>query len=288
MNKVNSHESVINVSIHSLKPFEDFPFGLHEDDSMAELVSSIKHSGVTTPLIVIPSDDGGFEIISGHRRKKAAELAGLTELPVLIKHYSREEAIISMVDSNIQRDTILPSEKAKAYKMKFDAYKIKEGRPMNGEERSESNRTIDEVAKNSPDKARTIQRYIKLLDLIPEIMEMVDKKELGMTSAVELAYLTPEEQRTTLTSIETEGAPSLSQAQKIHRLSEKKQVSDDSVFEIMCKPKKAEENSYLKIPIDSLYKYFSKKLTPDEIKERLFAILERELKRAIAKRNQER
>lgn len=275
MSKKITREAVTNVSIQSLKKFENYPFEVREDEKMAELVSSIRKNGVISPLTVLPTEDGNYEILSGHRRKRACELAGINEVPIIIKHLNRDEAIIMMVDSNIQREEILPSEKARAYAMKYEALKRKEGRPSLNESNSTSPMTTRElIAMNAPEGARTIQRYIKLCNLIPELMKMVDNKNLGISSATELAFLSEEEQRTVLTSIETEGSPSLSQAQRIRRLSADKLLDEDSVFDIMKEQKKP-DNYNVVIPMNKLLKYFPKAASPKEIEEKLLSLCER-------------
>ncbi len=284
MNNNKIKEAVITLPVISLKPFENYPFLIRENENMAELVSSIKESGITTPLTVIPSDDGSFEIISGHRRKRAAELAGLTEVPAIIKHYDREEAIVVMVDSNIHRDYLLPSEKAKAYAMKNEALKRKRGRPTLDEaENKEKGRARELTAKGTGMSCSTVERYIGLNRLIPEIMTMVDSGKLGITSGFELSHLTPEEQQTAFRSIETEGSPSLSQAQKIRQLSKDGKLNDDTVFEIMCHPKKSESFNVI-IPMEKLKKYFPRAASPKEIEEKLLALCERLYQQQMAKK----
>ena len=270
-----NNDAIINVPIKSLRKFENYPFLIHEDESMAELVKSIKENGVLTPLNVLPTDDGKFEIISGHRRKRACELAGITELPVIVKHLSRDDAIIQMVDSNIQREKLLPSELAKAYSMRYEAIKRKRGRP-----------TIDDSSDKEKGKARkiiadkfsvsdtTVDRYRKMNSLIPEIMDLVDKNKLGLSSAYELAFLSPDEQKTVLTSIETEGAPSRSQALRLKKLSKEGNFNDDTAFTIMQEQKKPESFNVI-IPYEKISKYFSKNCSPAEIAERLLALCER-------------
>ena len=190
-----SKEAVCRVPVNSLKNFKDFPFRILEDESMAELVSSVKEFGVITPLTVIPADDGSFEIISGHRRKRACQLAGISEVPVIIKHLSRDKAIILMVDSNLQRESLLPSEKARAYKMRNDAIKRSVGRPSVDEQgESEPGKTIDRMAENAGESATKIQRYIRFNNLVPELLDYVDARKLGEMVAYHLSFLSPEEQ----------------------------------------------------------------------------------------------
>ena len=282
--KLKLQQAVKDVPLKSLKPFENFPFKVRDDEEMADLVSSVKEYGVVTPLIVVPDDDGRFEIISGHRRKRACELAGIEKVPVLIQHISREDATILMVESNLHRAFILPSERAKAYKMRNEAEKQKRGRKSQEKESyAEISRTIDKIAEDTGESASTVQRYIRLCNLIPEIMDMVDAKKLGVMTGTLLASIPQEEQKTVLTSIETEGAPSVSQAQKIKQLSDKGQFTEDAVFEIMCRPKKAESFNVV-IPIEKLKKYFPKAVSPKEIEEKLLALCERLYQQQLAKK----
>ena len=286
MSKNIVREAVITVPLHSLKTFENYPFLMHEDDSMAELVSSIKEHGVSTPLTVMPTDDGGFEIISGHRRKRAAELLGLKELPVIVRHLSREEAIVEMVDSNIHRKELLPSEKSKAYAMKYNAIKRSAaGRPTIDESSDkETGRSRDILASSVGESSKTVARYIKMGELIPELMKMVDERKIKLTPAFELAHLKPEEQKAALESIETEGSPTLSQAQRLRSLSEKGLLNDDAVFKILSEQKKPESFNVV-IPVEKLKKYFPRAASPKEIEEKLLALCERLYQQQMARKH---
>ena len=286
-------ESVINIPINKLKDFADHPFSVRDDDAMQQTVESIREYGVLVPAIARPLDDGTYELISGHRRKHACELAGIETMPVIVRDLDRNSAIIFMVDSNLQRENILPSEKAKAYKMKMDAVKRRAGRPT--KENSCHNgtdirgvRSDEMIAENSSDSARTIQRYIRLTELDPELMQMVDEGKIGMTPAVEISYLKPEEQKLLIETIDSEQAtPSFSQAQRMKRLSQEGKLSDDAMLGIMMEQKKPETWD-LKLPMDKIRKYFPRSYTPQRMEETIIKLLEMWMKQQKKKRDQQR
>ena len=286
-------ESVINIPIAKLKDFADHPFSVRDDEAMQQTVESIRENGVLVPAIARPLDDGTYELISGHRRKHACELAGIETMPVIVRDLDRNSAIIYMVDSNLQRENILPSEKAKAYKMKMDAVKRRAGRPT--KENSCHNgtdirgvRSDEMIAENSSDSARTIQRYIRLTELDPELMQMVDEGKIGMTPAVEISYLKPEEQKLLLETIDSEQAtPSFSQAQRMKRLSQEGKLSDDAMLGIMMEQKKPETWD-LKLPMDKIRKYFPRSYTPQRMEETIIKLLEVWMKQQKKKRDQQR
>ncbi len=244
--KLRGSEAILDIQVKDLRPFPNHPFQVRDDDSMKETVESVKENGVLVPVIVWEKD-GGYEIISGHRRKRACELAGMETIPAIVRNLDDDTAIIHMVDSNVQRETVLPSEKAKAYKMKLDAIKRRAGRPakensdqfgqnLNGKTSREM------IAENSPDSSTQIQRYIRLTELEPELMQMVDEKKIAMTPAVELSYLKPEEQRMLLETIESEqSTPSLSQAQRMKKMSQSGELNIDSILSVMMEQKKPEK-----------------------------------------------
>ena len=277
-------ESVINIPIAKLKDFADHPFSVRDDEAMQQTVESIRENGVLVPAIARPLDDGTYELISGHRRKHACELAGFETMPVIVRDLDRNSAIIYMVDSNLQRENILPSEKAKAYKMKMDAVKRRAGRPT--KENSCHNgtdirgvRSDEMIAENSSDSARTIQRYIRLTELDPELMQMVDEGKIGMTPAVEISYLKPEEQKLLLETIDSEQAtPSFSQAQRMKRLSQEGKLSDDAMLGIMMEQKKPETWD-LKLPMDKIRKYFPRSYTPQRMEETIIKLLDMWMKK---------
>ena len=237
-------EKVMDMPLTELHPFPDHPFQVRDDDAMKETVDSIKEYGVLVPAIVRPRADGGYELISGHRRKHACELAGLPTMPVIVRDLDDDAATIIMVDSNIQRENILPSERAKAYKMKLDAIKRQAGRPSkeNAPQVAANFRSDDEVAKGANISGDTVRRYIRLNELSPQLQQMVDDKKIAMTPAVELSYLKPEEQTLLLDTIESEQAtPSLSQAQRLKNFSQEGHLNEDSMLAIMSEKKTGEK-----------------------------------------------
>ena len=221
-------EVVVQIPLSELHPFPDHPFQVREDASMQETAESVKEYGVLVPALARPREDGGYELIAGHRRKHACELAGLATMPVIVRDIDRDAATIIMVDSNLPRENILPSERAQAYKMKLEAIRRKAGRPAKTKEKADENnspqvaanfRADGTVAKDAGISGDTVRRYIRLTELSPELQQMVDEKKIGMTPAVEISHLKPEEQQMLLTAIDSEQAtPSLSQAQRMKKL----------------------------------------------------------------------
>ena len=268
-------EYVTNIPVEKLKPFPNHPFQVRNDDSMRETVESIKTYGVLQPAIVRPTKDGDYEILSGHRRKHACELAGRKTIPAIVRELDDDAAIIFMVDSNLQRENILPSERAAAYKMKMEALKRQGLRTdLTSCQVGTKLRTDEQVAENSDDSARTIQRYIRLTELQPELQQMVDDKKIAFTPAVEISYLKPDEQRMLLDTISSEQAtPSLSQAQRLKKLSQAGELTDDSMLSIMSEQKKPERND-LTIPADVLEKFFPRSFTPMKMQEVIIKLLE--------------
>ena len=268
-------EYVTNISVEKLKPFPDHPFQVRDDDSMNETVESIKTYGVSQPAIVRPSEDGNYEILSGHRRKRACELAGRKTIPAIVRELDDDAAIIFMVDSNLQRENILPSERAAAYKMKMEALKRQAGRPLKNSPQLAANfRADDAVAKEADVSGDTVRRYIRLTELQPELQQMVDEKKIAFTPAVEISYLKPDEQKMLLDTISSEQAtPSLSQAQRLKKLSQSGELTDDSMLSIMSEQKKSERND-LTIPADVLEKFFPRSFTPMKMQEVIIKLLE--------------
>lgn len=275
----NEIESIKQISLSDLHPFPDHPFQVRDDDSMRETVESIKEYGVLVPAIVRPREEGGYEIVSGHRRKHACELAGMETMPVIIRDIDRDTAIIYMCDSNLQRENILPSERAAAYKMKLEAIKRRAGRPSKEQQENvsqvETNKRSDEIIAGQVGESRAqVQRFIRLTELQPELQQMVDEKKIAMTPAVEISYLKPDEQKMLLDTIESEQAtPSLSQAQRMKKLSQSGELNDDSMLKIMSEQKKPERND-LTIPADVLQKYFPRSYTPQKMQEVIIKLLE--------------
>lgn len=277
--KANDTPEVIeSIELSKLHPFPDHPFAVRDDDTMKQTVDSIKQYGVLVPAIARPLDDGDYELIAGHRRKHACELAGLKTMPVIIRDLDRNAATIIMVDSNLQRENILPSERAKAYKMKLDAIKQQGARhDLTSDQLGQklSGKTSRElIAENSPDSSTQIHRYIRLNELQPQLLTMVDEGKIGMTPAVELSYLKKGEQLLLIETIDSEQAtPSLSQAQRMKRLSQEGKLNDDSMLQIMLEQKKP-ENWNLSLPMDKIRKYFPRSYTPQRMEETIIKLLE--------------
>ena len=271
-------EVVENIPIEKLKPFPNHPFKIREDEAMMETVESVKSFGVLQPAIVRPTKDGDYEILSGHRRKRACELAGRKTMPVIVRELSDDAAVIFMVDSNLQRENILPSERAAAYKMKLEAMKRQGMRTdltsdQHGQ-KSVGKTSREMLAAENRDSATQIQRYIRLTELQPELMKMVDEKKIAFTPAVELSYLKPDEQHMLIDTIESEqSTPSLSQAQRMKKLSQAGKLNDDVMLSIMTEIKKHEKNE-IRLTSDILEKYFPKNYTPQKMQEVIIKLLE--------------
>ena len=293
-----SCEKVVRIPLAELHPFPNHPFHVRDDEAMQNTVDSIKEYGVLTPGIVRPREDGGYEIVAGHRRKHGSELAGLSDMPCIVREMDDDTATILMVDSNIQREDILPSERAQAYKMKLDAIRRKAGRPAKNAEIStagncdqvghnyDGKRSVQIVADEAGESKTQVQRYIRLTELQPELQQMVDDKKIAMTPAVELSYLKPEEQQMLLTAIDSEQAtPSLSQAQRMKKLSQAGKLNDDTMLDIMMEQKKPEKCD-LTFSGDVLRKYFPRSYTPQRMQETIIKLLEAWVKKR--QRDQER
>ena len=273
-------ESVINIPIAKLKDFADHPFSVRDDEAMQQTVESIRENGVLVPAIARPLDDGTYELISGHRRKHACELAGIETMPVIVRDLDRNAAIIIMVDSNLQRENILPSEKAKAYKMKLEAIKRQGKRhDLTSTQVVSKLRSNEEIGQAVNESRETIRRYIRLTELEPQLMQMVDEGKIAMTPAVEISYLKPEEQKLLIETIDSEQAtPSLSQAQRMKRLSQEGKLSDDAMLGIMMEQKKPETWD-LKLPMDKIRKYFPRSYTPQRMEETIIKLLDMWMKK---------
>ena len=293
-----SCEKVVRIPLTELHPFPNHPFHVRDDEAMQNTVDSIKEYGVLTPGIVRPREDGSYEIVAGHRRKHGSELAGLSDMPCIVREMDNDTATILMVDSNIQREDILPSERAQAYKMKLDAIRRKAGRPAKNAEIStagncdqvghnyDGKRSVQIVADEAGESKTQVQRYIRLTELQPELQQMVDEKKIAMTPAVELSYLKPEEQQMLLTAIDSEQAtPSLSQAQRMKKLSQAGKLNDDTMLDIMMEQKKPEKCE-LTFSGDVLRKYFPRSYTPQRMQETIIKLLEAWVKKR--QRDQER
>ena len=272
-------ETIKDIPLGELHPFPDHPFGVRDDESMAQTVESIREYGVLVPAIARPREDGGYEIIAGHRRKHACELAGLTTMPVIVRDIDRNTATIMMVDSNLQRENILPSERAKAYKMKLEAIKRQGKRHDLTSTQPVQKLSVEQVAEDAGTSREQIRRYVRLNELEPELMQLVDEGKIGMTPAVEISYLKPEEQKLLIETIDSEQAtPSFSQAQRMRRLSQEGKLNDDAVLGIMMEQKKP-ENWDLKLPMDRIRKYFPRSYTPQKMEDTIIKLLEMWMKK---------
>ena len=271
-------EQVQQIPIGELFPFKNHPFKVLDDESMQRTVESVEQYGVLSPLIARPRPEGGYEIISGHRRQHAAQLAGLETLPVIVRNMDDDAAVLLMVDSNLQRENILPSERAFAYKMKLEALKNQGarsdltcgqiGHKLNGA------KARDIVADESGDNARNVQRFIRLTSLIPELLDMIDKKKIAFNPAVELSYLDESQQRDFLEAMnDTQNAPSLSQAQRLKKLAQEGHFSYDVAFAVMGEEKKDELDKVV-IKNDTLRKYFPRSYTPKQMEDTIIKLLE--------------
>ena len=270
-------EQVQQIPIDALHPFTNHPFKVLDDEAMTRTVESIAQYGVLAPLIARPRPDGdGYEIISGHRRQYAAKLAGLETLPVIVRQMSDDAAVILMVDSNLQREHILPSERALAYKMKLDAMRRTSGRPSKENPRQlvGNFETADIVGKESGESGRQVQRFIRLTNLVPELLDMVDEKKISFNPAVELSYLDESQQRDFLEAMEdTQNAPSLSQAQQLKKMAQQGEFSYEKAFDVMGQEKKSEKDT-VTIKNETLRKYFPRSYTPKQMEEKIIQLLD--------------
>lgn len=268
-------EKVIKLNPAEISDFPNHPFKVRQDDDMAEMVESIKKYGVLVPALVRPKEDGGYEMVAGHRRKFAASLAGVSEIPCIVRSLTDDEATIVMVDSNLQREKILPSEKAFAYKMKLKAIKRQgqrndlTSRPLDTKSRSD-----EQLAQNAPDSARQIQRYIRLTELIPPVLQMVDDGKIAFRPAVELSYLSKEQQQTLLETMECEDCtPSLAQAIKMKEFSKDGKLTDEVILSIM-QEEKPNQREQFKIPKERISKYFAPGTPAQKIEDTIIKALE--------------
>ena len=270
-------EQVQQISIDALHPFTNHPFKVLDDEAMTRTVESIAQYGVLAPLIARPRPDGdGYEIISGHRRQYAAKLAGLDTLPVIVRQMSDDAAVILMVDSNLQREHILPSERALAYKMKLDAMRRTSGRPSkeNVSQIGTQKRSDQIMAEELGESRNQIQRFIRLTNLIPELLDMVDEKKISFNPAVELSYLDESQQRDFLEAMQdTQNAPSLSQAQQLKKMAQQGELSYEKAFDVMGQEKRSEKDT-VTIKNETLRKYFSRSYTPKQMEEKIIQLLD--------------
>ncbi len=287
--QADAQERVQNLPLDKLEPFPNHPFKVIDDDKMLETVESIKERGVLVPILVRPKNDGNFEIVSGHRRHHASQLAGLTEIPAIVREMDDDTAILLMVDSNLQREELLPSEKAFAYKMKLDAMKRQAGRPKENVRQIGTNligqRSDSIMAQEVNESARTIQRYIRLTNLVPDLLDRVDNKTMAFNAAVEVSYLTEPEQKMLCDAIEREECtPNLSQAKRLKQYSQDGKLDENVMDAIMTEEKPIEDKLVLKG--DVLAKYFPRTYTPSQKQKIIVKLLEDWHKRQL--RQQER
>ena len=269
-------EQVQQIPIGELFPFKNHPFKVLDDESMQRTVESVEQYGVLSPLIARPRPEGGYEIISGHRRQHAAQLAGLDALPVIVRQMDDDAAVLLMVDSNLQRENILPSERAFAYKMKLEAIKKQGARSdlTSGQIVQKSKLSIERVAEDAGEGYKTVQRFIRLTNLIPELLDMVDEKKIAFNPAVELSYLDESQQRDFLEAMQdTQNAPSLSQAQRLKKLAQEGHFSYDVAFAVMGEEKKDELDKVV-IKNDTLRKYFPRSFTPKQMEDTIIKLLD--------------
>ena len=269
-------EQVQQIPIDELHPFTNHPFKVLDDEAMTRTVESIAQYGVLAPLIARPRPEGdGYEIISGHRRQYAAKLAGLDTLPVIVRQMSDDAAVILMVDSNLQREHILPSERALAYKMKLEALKNQGARSdLTSPQVAAKFRSDDAVAKDQGISGDTVRRYIRLTNLVPELLDMVDEKKIAFNPAVELSYLDEAQQRDFLEAMEdTQNAPSLSQAQQLKKMAQQGEFSYEKAFDVMGQEKKSEKDT-VTIKNETLRKYFPRSYTPKQMEEKIIQLLD--------------
>ena len=268
-------EKVQMIDLSALHPFRNHPFKVKDDEAMANTVESVKQYGVLVPAIARPLEEGGYELVAGHRRHHACELAGETEMPVIVRELDDDEATIIMVDSNLQRESLLPSERAFAYKMKLDAMKRQGSRSdLTSCQVGTKLRTDEKLADSVGDSARNVQRFIRLTALIPDLLNLVDDKKIAFNPAVELSYLKIEEQVLLLDAMESEqSTPSLSQAQRLKKFSQEGSLSVDVMRAIMSEEKKPEQDK-LTFTGDKLRKYFPKSYTPEQMETTIIRLLE--------------
>ena len=268
-------EQVQQIPIGELFPFKNHPFKVLDDESMQRTVESVEQYGVLSPLIARPRPEGGYEIISGHRRQHAAQLAGLDTLPVIVRNMDDDAAVLLMVDSNLQRENILPSERAFAYKMKLEALKNQGARSdLTSAQVGRKLETADIVGQESGDSRNQVRRFIRLTNLVPELLDMVDEKKIAFNPAVELSYLDESQQRDFLEAMrDTQNAPSVSQAQQLKKMAQQGEFSYEKAFDVMGQEKKSEQDT-VTIKNETLRKYFPRSYTPRQMEEKIIQLLD--------------
>ena len=273
--ETEQREKVMEIPLSELRPFKDHPFKVLDDERMLDTVESVKQYGVLSPALARPHPEGGYELVSGHRRHRAAELAGLDTLPTIVRNLDDDEATIIMVDSNLQRETVLPSERAWAYRMKLDAIKRQGARnDLTFVQLGQKFNAREVVAKEAGESSVQIQRYIRLTELIRPLLDMVDERKIAFNPAVELSYLKPDEQNMLMDAMESEQAtPSLSQAQRLKKFSQSGNLTKESMLAIMSEEKKSDLDR-LTFTTDTLRKYFPKSYTPQQMENTIIKLLE--------------
>ena len=268
-------ERVLEIPLDQLKPFRNHPFKVRDDQRMLDTVDSIREYGVLVPAIARPDPEGGYELISGHRRKRGCEMAGLQTMPVIIRDLDDDAAVLVMVDSNIQREELLPSERAFAYKMKLEALKHQGARSdLTSRQFVGKLEMADVVGQNAGESGRQVQRYIRLTELIPELLDMVDERKLAFNPAVEVSYLKQDEQRMLLEAMDAEQTtPSLSQAQRLKKFSQEGKLTEEAMSAIMSEEKKSEMDK-VTLRSDTLHKYFPKSYTPKQMEQTIIRLLD--------------
>ena len=268
-------EQIQQLPVDELHPFVNHPFKVQDDEAMAETVESISQRGILSPLIARPRPEGGYEIISGHRRQYAAKKAGLDTVPVIVRNMDDNAAVLLMVDSNLQREHILPSERAFAYKMKLEALKNQGARSdLTSDQVGQKLWSVEQVASDAGESKTQIQRFIRLTNLIPELLDMVDEKKISFNPAVELSYLDESQQRDFLEAMEdTQNAPSLSQAQQLKKMAQQGEFSYEKAFDVMGQEKKSEKDT-VTIKNETLRKYFPRSYTPKQMEEKIIQLLD--------------
>lgn len=284
-------EKVVEIGLERLRPFKNHPFKVKEDEAMAQLMESIERYGIMNPLIVMPTREGVYQIVSGHRRKYCAEKLGYTQVPVIIRHMKEEDSIISMVDSNLHRDKILFSEKAFAYYMKNEAMKRKTGkrrRTQEGQlESIKGTKTIQLIGKETGESPRQVLRYIRLTLLVPELLDMLDEGKISFNPAVELSFLSEVEQKWVLNGMDyAQAAPSVSQAKRIKALSQEKKLTQQKINEILSEIKKSDMSRVI-FKNSQMYKYIPRYYSAEQMKEEIIALLEKDYKRKERQRKKE-
>lgn len=275
-NKPRETEQVHNIPLSEIRPFRNHPFKISDDELMQQTVDSIMQVGILNPVIIRPDPGGGYEMVSGHRRMRAAEIAGLESIPAIVRSLTDDEAVILMVDSNLQRETISPMERAKAYRMKLKALKHQGKRvDLTLDQVGPKLRSAEMIAENSGDSISQVKRYIRLTELLPEIQTMVDNKEIAFSPAVELSYLKPEEQKQFLDAMDySQNTPSLSQAQRLKKLSREGKCTQQAMYDIMSEEKK-DELDRITLKSDVLRQYFPREYTPIQMQNTIIKLLER-------------